>query len=479
MRDSSPPAPENQPSPAIIGAYGRAGSSKLATHGSGYIRQLTEKPPAFRVAQAPCSPPRSLEDSTSQPTRRWLFRTQVSRKGEAFRQVQRQSLKSPLPDSSVIWRCLRQGVPKRRPLVFAGVTTVARTLLLAQAVGIVFLLACGVQGPPQPPRVELPERVTDLTVDQVGSRLEIRFTLPRLAADGERLTKPLEIEILRAHLPSGSQPSKSPSMVLWTRLRADQWARYSANGKLIYPALLSEEEYKNWQGEDSLIAVRTLTRGLRHHAVESAISNLVRSRVLDVSSPVDQMEGKVTEKAIELKWEPPVKTLEGLAVKYLGGYRVYRSTTGKPGSFQLLAGSTEPRYSDRDFEFGHNYSYEVGALFKEGGTTAESEASQPYEVIARDTFPPARPTGLTGLYTSGAVELVWTANSEKDLAGYYVYRHEKGEEPKRLNKELLQTPILRDASVEPGHTYFYQVTAVDVSRNESQPSGEVEVETRN
>ena len=361
---------------------------------------------------------------------------------------------------------------------FAGVTTVARALLLAQVVGILFLLACGVQGPPQPPRVELPERVTDLTVDQVGRRLEIRFALPQLAVDGERLTKPLEIEILRAPLPSGSQPSKSPSMVLWTRLQPSQWARYSNDGKLIYPALLSEEEYKNWQGEDSLIAVRTLTRGFRHRALESEFSKLVRLRVLDVSSPVEQMQSKVTEKAIELRWEPPGKTLEGSAVKGLRGYGVYRSTTGKPGSFHLLAESAEPRYSDQDFEFGSSYSYEVRALFKEGGTTAESEASQPYEVIARDIFPPARPTGLTALYTSGAVELVWTANSEKDLAGYYVYRRENGEKPKKLNEDLLQTPILRDASVEPGHTYFYQVTAVDLSKNESQPSGEVEVETR-
>ena len=362
---------------------------------------------------------------------------------------------------------------------FAGVTTVARALLLAQAVVIAFLLACGVQGPPQPPRVEVPERVTDLTVDQVGRRLEIRFTLPQLAVDGERLTKPLEIEILRAHLASGSQPSKSPSLVLWTQLQPSQWARYTNDGNLIYPAPLSEEEYKNWQGEDSLIAVRTLTRGFHHRALESAISKLVRLRVLDVSSPVDQMESEVTEKAIELRWQPAGKTLEGLAVKSLGGYRVYRSATGKPGSFQLLAESTEPRYSDQDFEFGHSYSYEVRALFKEGGTIAESEASQPYEVIARDVFPPARPTGLTALYTSGAVELVWTANSEKDLAGYYVYRRENGEKPKKLNEELLQTSILRDASVEPGQTYFYQVTAVDLSKNESQPSEEVEVETRN
>ena len=87
--------------------------------------------------------------------------------------------------------------------------------------------------------------------------------------------------------------------------------------------------------------------------------------------------------------------------------------------------------------------------------------------------------GLTALYTVGAVELVWAANSEKDLAGYYVYRREDGEQPKKLNKELLRTPILRDASVEPDHTYIYQVTAVDLSSNESHRSEEVSVETRN
>jgi hypothetical protein len=255
--------------------------------------------------------------------------------------------------------------------------------------------------------------------------------------------------------------------------------RYANEGKVIYPARLSEEEFRNWQAEDLLIAIRTLTRGFRRRPVESEISNLVRLRLLDVSGPVDHMESKTTEKAIELGWRPPAKTLEGLEVKHLAGYRVYRSLTGKPGSFQLVAESKEPRYLDRDFEFGRAYSYEVRGLFKEGGTLAESEGSLPYEVIPRDTFPPVRPTGLTALYTSGAVELVWTANSEKDLAGYYVYRRENDEQPKKLNKDLLRTPIVRDASVQPGHLYFYQVTAVDLSGNESPPGEEVSVETAN
>ena len=364
--------------------------------------------------------------------------------------------------------------PRRR-----SQSSIATLLLLAQAAGIGFLPGCGVQGPPQPPRVEVPERVTDLSVFQVGRTLEIRFALPQQATDGERLTKPLEIEILHAQVAPGSPLPKSPPLALWTKLQPDQWTRYTNDRRVTYPARLSEDEFKSWQAEDSLIAIRTLTRGFRHRPVESAISNLVRLRLLDVSGPVDDMEGKTTEKAIELRWRPPAKTLEGLPVRYLAGYRVYRSPTGKLGSFQLLGESKEPPYLDRDFEFGRSYSYEVRALFKDGGTTAESEGSQPYEVIPRDTFPPAPPTGLTALYTAAAVELVWTANSENDLAGYYVYRRENGEQPKKLNKELLRTPILRDVSVQPGHIYFYRVTALDLSNNESQPGEEISVETVN
>ena len=388
-------------------------------------------------------------------------------------------LAASLADTSAVWTSIGQDVSQRWTLAFAGATTAAWVLLLTQAAGICFLLACGVQGPPQPPRLEVPERITDLTVFQVGHTLQIRFTLPQLALDGERLTKPLEIEVLRAHLPPGSPFPKSPPLPLWTSLLPPQWARYANDRSVTYPAALSEDELKSGREEESIIAIRTLTRGVRRRPLESEPSNQVRLRVLDVSGPVDKMRSKITETAIELSWQPATRTLGGLEVKWLAGYRVYRSTTGKPGSFQLVGESKEASYLDRDFEFGHAYSYQVRALFKEGGTTAESEPSQIYEVIARDVFPPARPTGLTALYTGGAVELVWTANTEKDLAGYYVYRRENGEQYTKLNQELLRTPILRDSSVKPGQTYFYRVTAVDLSNNESQPCEEVEGETRN
>ena len=84
---------------------------------------------------------------------------------------------------------------------------------------------------------------------------------------------------------------------------------------------------------------------------------------------------------------------------------------------------------------------------------------------------------MSSIYAAGAVELVWTANTEADLAGYNVYRLED-HTPLRVNKELVRTPIFRDATAPAGKTLIYYVTAVDLSGNESKASKQEEVETK-
>ena len=96
--------------------------------------------------------------------------------------------------------------------------------------------------------------------------------------------------------------------------------------------------------------------------------------------------------------------------------------------------------------------------------------------MPKDVFAPAVPAGLTGLYTSGAVELIWTPNLESDLAGYKVYRREAAQQPVRLNSKLVGSALYRDATATPGRHYFYQITAEDMNGNESPPSPEVEVD---
>jgi fibronectin type 3 domain-containing protein len=72
------------------------------------------------------------------------------------------------------------------------------------------------------------------------------------------------------------------------------------------------------------------------------------------------------------------------------------------------------------------------------------------------------------------VDLSWSISTESDLAGYRIYRskreNEKGE---LLTQDLLLSPAYRDTSVQSGHRYWYSVTAVDRSSNESAPTPQV------
>lgn len=340
-------------------------------------------------------------------------------------------------------------------------------------VGLVALLlvGCGVQGPTRPPRVEQPQAVKDLTVSQVGRNLRFSFSLPKLAADGERLTKHLEVEFLRATLPSSqTSPTPAPALTPWIALSATETEKQRRGEKLVFSAQLSEEDLHDPGRSTLTLAVRTLTRGFRRRAIESELSNLVSVRLLRVPAPVSGLQARVTEHAIELSWTSPETEVTS--------YRIYGKGADASGGFLLRGEARSATWQDTEFQFGKTYSYRVTALVKEGSNVAESEDSQAIEITPKDTFPPAAPKELTGLYTGQRVELVWIANSEPDLGGYNLYRREAAGTFRKLNSDLVGTPVYQDSSVVSGQSYTYRVTAVDLAGNESSPSDDVAVEAR-
>ncbi|HKV38015.1 MAG TPA: hypothetical protein VJX67_02290, partial [Blastocatellia bacterium] len=204
---------------------------------------------------------------------------------------------------------------------------------------------------------------------------------------------------------------------------------------------------------------------------------------LDVPEPVMALAVNPAEKALNLSWVAPARTLTGQSADSIAGYNVYRSEAGpgnprKPGPYALIAEAHDTSYSDSNFEFGHFYAYKVRAVVRQDGQSAESADSGTVEIMPRDTFPPAAPAALTGLYTAGVIEIIWSPNLEPDLAGYNIYRREENGQEERLNRELLPTSLYRDAAVSAGHRYSYRVTAVDRNGNESSPSSETEVEAQ-
>jgi len=117
------------------------------------------------------------------------------------------------------------------------------------------------------------------------------------------------------------------------------------------------------------------------------------------------------------------------------------------------------------------------------GKPLESSDSDPLVLTPADTFPPATPQGLVAAVVSGGneaapeVDLSWSINAETDLAGYHVYRSEaENDAGKLVTPDLLLSPAYRDTTVALGHRYWYRVTAVDRSGNESAPTPPVAVD---
>lgn len=93
-----------------------------------------------------------------------------------------------------------------------------------------------------------------------------------------------------------------------------------------------------------------------------------------------------------------------------------------------------------------------------------------------DTTPPAAPTGLTAAPFSGGITLTWIAPGDTDIAGYNVYRSETS--PVTLTSPVNGGTLVfgtsySDFGLTDGTTYYYVVTAVDTSANQSAASNEV------
>lgn len=93
-----------------------------------------------------------------------------------------------------------------------------------------------------------------------------------------------------------------------------------------------------------------------------------------------------------------------------------------------------------------------------------------------DTAPPTAPTGLKVVAGDGNATLSWNINSESDLWGYNVYR---GVSPSAVtskqNSSLIVQPTYLQTGLTKGAVYWYAITAIDTSGNESAPSAPVSV----
>lgn len=327
-------------------------------------------------------------------------------------------------------------------------------------------------GPPVPPTPKIPQAPTALTARQVGERVQLRWTLPRLNTDGTRLDGPPKIEILRTFVAGGlpsAEAFAAEAKVVYS-LPEQVVSSFLSGDIVAFPDVMNPGLLREQSGRMAVFAVRATNE----KGESAGMSNLTGQKVYPVPVPILRIKTQVTERAIELRWEAPARTTSGTALEAIAGYQVYRSETGGPGSFVLHGTAATTVYEDTQFRFGQKYFYFVRTLAQHGTDSVESDSSVTVEVVARDLFPPPTPANLIVVAGSGRVDLTWDASPGSDLAGYLVYRSlESGKGYQRLTPEALRVQSFADTNLKPGARYYYVVTAVDAEGNESAFSQEV------
>ena len=186
-------------------------------------------------------------------------------------------------------------------------------------------------------------------------------------------------------------------------------------------------------------------------------------------------KAKAGDGEVELSWRPnPDDSMAFL-------YHIYRSTK-KDGKYLKITRkaiaileSENPKgvFVDTKVVNGLTYYYKMSSL---DFLRNESPLIGPVEVTPKDITPPPPPQHPQAEGSTRGIVLTWELSRAPDVKGYWIYRANKQDgDYKRLS--TIPVPpdkgLFEDATVPPNEQYFYEITALDLSGNESAPSAPV------
>ena len=349
------------------------------------------------------------------------------------------------------------------PLRRAAFTSALALGLLAPLAG-----GCGKKGPPLPPTARGPLPPQRVTARQVGDTVEVRLDVP--AVRGDRVSQqPVRAELVRVTYPGGNAPAADPDAFRRRGVQVAAVQRDLERGERLLLVDRGVEALAT--GSDGRVA-RYAVRLRDRRSRPSALVVAPDLELQPVVPPPGGLTATPTADGVRLTWNAGSDEARR--------FNLYRSDPGTPAvetpmNAQPLA---DGEYLDESVEIGKNYRYEVRTVLAPGQPYRESAPGEPVLVLAADRFPPAPPDGLVAVAEGGAVRLFWNPGTDRDLAGYRVYRRRTGGEWARVGASLIVQATFVDSEVRPGERLAYRVTALDRidPPNESGPSPTFELE---
>ncbi|HJL51102.1 MAG TPA: fibronectin type III domain-containing protein, partial [Arenicellales bacterium] len=173
----------------------------------------------------------------------------------------------------------------------------------------------------------------------------------------------------------------------------------------------------------------------------------------------------------------PVKVQDGTysGTTYLGDDSDNKIIAISAGMYHSVALATDGTV----YAWGRN---DEGQL----GNSSTTDSSTPVKVVGQggtgyfdmdDVTAPSAPTGLAATASYGGAKLSWTANSESDLAKYNVYYSTDNSTYTEFSDEPTTNSYTTSGGTI-GTLYYYKVSAVDISGNESSKSDAVSIKAR-
>ena len=161
----------------------------------------------------------------------------------------------------------------------------------------------------------------------------------------------------------------------------------------------------------------------------------------------------------------------------LAGYNIYRKVDGE-SVFSKANGAlrTSTYYQDTSLGASTNYQYRITAVDTSGNESSPSTVVPITTLTPPDTTSPAVPTGLSASGGEYQASLSWNSNSESDFNHYNLYqltRATDGSVSSSYRVSNITSNSYLDEEVSNGTTYYYQLTAVDNSGNESAKTVEI------
>ena len=351
--------------------------------------------------------------------------------------------------------------------------------MAAMAAGLA-VAGCGFPAAPQPPSLNLPSRVTDVSAVRAGNQVSLHWTMPTRNTDKTLVKGNVQAEVCRTE-------SDAARCATAGNLQLKPGADGAFTDNL--PAALGA-------GSPRLLTYYVELKNSKGRS--AGLSNPAIVLAGEAPPPVTGLTAAMAKHGVVLEWNPvgPAERPSATAVRI--ERTLLTPPAARPKSGQLApspeplvlnllvpAGAPPGRALDKEIRFGESYQYRAQRVMQVTVDGQKQELagalSPPVSIHAVNVFPPSVPKGLVAVATpaqNGApasIDLSWLPDTEASVAGYVVYRREKGESWQRISPaQPVVGPAFHDAHVEPGHTYEYAVSAVGRDGLESARSAPAE-----